>query len=442
MELSLLAEKLKNGGVAGAGGAGFPSYAKLSDKADTIVLNCAECEPLFKVHRQVLARYASEILTALDEVADAVGAEHIIIAVKGAYKNTIEAVEAVLPLHPLAQISLLPEVYPAGDEVVTVYETTGRVVPPGDIPLSVGVVVFNVETALNMYEAIRSDRPVTEKFVTVAGEVAHPSTYRVPLGMTARELIELAGGETAENCVILSGGPMTGRIVNSYDAVTKTTNAYLVLPERHPVIQKRTCKTSISLKRAMSACCQCRMCTDLCPRHQLGHPIEPHAFMRSASSGTTKDVGPFINTMFCSQCGVCEMYACFQGLSPRTLIGTYKNGLRANGVPVPKGIVPEPVQPARESRKIPVQRLTARLGLTMYDTPAPLVDGEMKAKQVRLLLQQHIGAPAQAVVKAGDKVKRGQLVGKAADGKLSLPVHAPIDGTVKEVNNQMVVISR
>ena len=164
--------------------------------------------------------------------------------------------------------------------------------------------------------------------------------------------------------------------------------------------------------------------------------------MRSASSGTTKDVGPFINTMFCSQCGVCEMYACFQGLSPRTLIGTYKNGLRANGVPVPKGIVPEPVQPARESRKIPVQRLTARLGLTVYDTPAPLVDGEMKAKQVRLLLQQHIGAPAQAVVKAGDKVKRGQLVGKAADGKLSLPVHAPIDGTVKEVNNQMVVISR
>ena len=115
MELSKLKEVLRNSGIVGAGGAGFPSYGKLDSRADTIILNCAECEPLLKLHRQVLQKYAAEILTALNEVAAAVSAERIIIAIKPGYKEAVEAVKAQLPSFPKAQIGLLPEIYCSAD---------------------------------------------------------------------------------------------------------------------------------------------------------------------------------------------------------------------------------------------------------------------------------------------------------------------------------------
>lgn len=440
MELAQLKERLKNCGVVGAGGAGFPAYAKLSEKADTIILNCAECEPLLKLHRQVLARYAYEILSALDEVAAAVGAQQVLIAVKRVYREAVAAVEAVLPSFSRARLCLLPAVYPAGDEVVLVYEATGRVVPPGEIPLAVGVTVFNVETALNIWHAVQAGTPVTEKYVTVAGAVKSPATFRVPLGITMQELAALAGGATIDDPVYFSGGPMTGRVVPPYEAVTKTTNACLILPAQHQVIAKHTAKTSVSLRRAMSACCHCRMCTDLCPRNLLGHPIEPHAFMQAVSNGTTADVAPYINTLYCSQCGVCEMYACFQGLSPRTLIAACKAGLRQNGVAVPKADAPPAAKAARAYRQIPVKRLTARLGLAEYDLPAPLTEAAVEAKTVKLLLRQHIGAAAEAIVKKGERVSRGQMVARAADGGLSVPVHSPVDGVAADVSDTFILI--
>ena len=194
------------------------------------------------------------------------------------------------------------------------------------------------------------------------------------------------------------------------------------------------------MKRAMAACCQCQMCTDLCPRHLLGHPIEPHAFMRSASSGVTRDVTPYINTMFCSQCGLCEMFSCFQNLAPTTLIGACKSGLRKNGVPVPQGISADMVSPNRESRLVSKERLTARLGLSKYDVEARLVDEQVEAKQVKIALTQHIGAPAVAAVAKGDAVTLGQVIGAAAEGKLGVNTHASISGTVVDVNDRFVTI--
>ncbi|MBQ7901173.1 MAG: NADH-quinone oxidoreductase subunit J, partial [Clostridia bacterium] len=114
MELTSLAEIMKNGGIVGAGGAGFPSYAKLDKRADTIVLNCAECEPLFNLHRQLLANFAKEILTALEEVRKAIEAKNVVIAIKPAYTNAIEAVKYYLPEFKNTTIALLPEIYPAG----------------------------------------------------------------------------------------------------------------------------------------------------------------------------------------------------------------------------------------------------------------------------------------------------------------------------------------
>lgn len=440
MNLTELSTLMQNAGVAGAGGAGFPSYAKLNAAADTIILNCAECEPLLKLHRQVLAKYANEILATLTVIADCVEADNIIIAVKPHYKEAVDAVKAVLPSYPKARIGLLPEVYPAGDEVVTIYETTGRVVKPGALPITVGVTVFNVETVYNIYRALHESAPVTEKYVTITGAVANPVTLLAPIGCTYGELIALAGGATVSDYKLVGGGPMTGRIVSESDVVTKTSNAIIVLPESHYVIQKKSSSIKIDMKRAMAACCQCRMCTDLCSRNLLGHPIEPHAFMRGACTGATANVEPFLGTMYCSQCGLCEMYACGQGLSPRTLIGEYKNGLRAQGVKPDPNVKTDPVEPARSGRMVPVDRLTARLGLSSYDKPAPIAKDTVKVSSVKIMLGQCIGVPAAAAVSVGDAVHAGDVVGTAAEGKLSMPVHASISGTVAEVTDKYVVI--
>lgn len=440
MNISELGKIMRENGIVGAGGAGFPSYAKLNEKADTVILNCAECEPLLKLHRQVLEKYAFEIMTALTAVREAVGADRVIIAVKPAYKGAVNAVKQNLPSFKNIEIGYLPEVYPAGDEVITIYETTGRVVPPGAIPIEVGCIVYNVETMLNLYFAMTANKPVTTKYVTVAGEVKKPVTLKVPLGMTVNELVELAGGPTVADPVYISGGPMTGRICNGFDTVTKTSNAVLVMPKEHYIVLKRSQSTRVNAKRAMAACCQCQMCTDLCPRNLLGHPITPHMFMRSVSSGTANNIQPLLDTMFCSACGLCEMYSCGQGLAPRTLIGEYKASLRKNGVPIPKGVSAKPVKPYRNERRVPMERLTARLGLTRYDTDAPLVDEEVVPSSVKIQLTQHIGAPAKAFVAVNDKVSAGQVIGGTDDDKLGVKIHAAISGTVTDVNDRFVTI--
>ena len=441
MELTQLTQIMRDSGVAGAGGAGFPSYAKLDKRADTIILNCAECEPLLKLHRQVLEQYALEIMTALDVIAKAVEASKVIIAVKASYKGAVNAVKDNLSKFDNMEIGLLPEIYPAGDEVITIYETTGRVVAPGSLPITVGVTVFNVETVLNVYNAITSGAGVTYKYITVAGEVKTPVTLKAPIGITYGELIKMAGGATVKEYAIVAGGPMTGRIARDGDVVTKTSNAVLVMPKNQYIVMKKTTPTEISMHRAMAACCQCNMCTDLCSRNLLGHPIEPHRFMRAISNGIPEDTNAYINTFFCSSCGLCEMYSCGQGLSPASLIAKTKGMLRQNGVAVPKDVELAPVNSQRDFRRVPMGRLTARLGLTKYNVPAPLKDELVEADSVKIMLSQSIGAPSVAAVKVGDKVKIGDVIGAAPEGKLGVAVHASINGTVTEINDKFAVIS-
>lgn len=440
MSLEELKQKLHNFGVAGAGGAGFPTYAKLNSKTDTIILNCAECEPLLKLHQQVLATYAYEILSALSIVAETVGAKQIIVALKKNYKDAINAVNAVLNKFEHTKISYLPEVYPAGDEIITIYETTGRVVPPGDIPISVGVTVFNVETALNIYYAVFENKPVTHKYVTISGAVKNPITLKAPLGITFRELIDMAGGPSCEDYAVISGGPMMGKLSNPLDTVTKTTNGILVFPEDHIVVKTKKTRISLSLKRAMGTCCQCRACTATCPRNLLGHPIEPHAFMRSATSGDTKNLTPFINTLFCSGCGLCELYSCPQGLSPRTLISEYKTGLKANGVKVPNDIVAKNVNKHRNMKLVPISRLTARLGLTKYDKSAILSEKKLDCSRLRISLRQNIGVPCTPNVKAGQKISENDIIAYVDESKLGLMLHSPVNGKVIDANEHFILI--
>ncbi len=442
MQITELAKIIRECGVVGAGGAGFPSYGKLNKAADTVILNCAECEPLLKLHRQVLEKYAYEIMKTLTVIAEAVEADSIIIAIKKSYKDAVEKIRANLDSFGNIRMEFLPEVYPAGDEVITIYETTGRVVPPGKIPISVGVTVFNVETVYNIYRAINDNAPVTHKFVTVAGEVKNPVTLKVPLGMTLKDAVKEAGGITDKDSVYFVGGPMTGRIGNPYEVVTKTTNAILIMPKEQYIIKKRSSSPSIDMKRAMASCCQCQMCTDMCPRFLLGHPIEPHLFMRNATSGITYDTGTYLNTMFCCQCGLCEFYSCSQGLSPKTLIGVCKDELRKNGIKMPQNPKIDNVKEERNYRRVPMKRLIARLGLSRYDVSAPLDEREIDLKEYKIPLSQGIGAPAQPVVNKGDEVSANQVIAKYSEDKLGVSVHAPSDGTVSDVTDKFIIIKK
>ncbi len=440
MEINILKEILQKAGVTGAGGAGFPSYAKLNTNADTVILNCAECEPLLKLHRQLLESKASEILTALSTVCDCLGVKEFVIGIKESYKAALNAVENEIEDFKNGRIHILDEIYPSGDEVVLTYNVTKRIVPAGGIPIDVGVIVFNVETMYNIYNAVVNCSNVTHKYVTVAGEVKSPSTLRVPLGTKFSYLIELCGGKTTEDTALIQGGPMTGKLSKESDTVSKTTNAILVLPKEHCLIRNRNQKTTISVKRAMSACCQCKTCTELCPRNLLGHPISPSDFMRSITS-MQADTNALLNTMYCSQCGVCEAYACPQGLNPATLIGEYKLGLRKNSVKPEKLEPPKDVRPERSYRQIPMQRLIRRLDVTDYDVPSPMSDTEIKPNKVKISLSQGIGASAQAVVKIGDLVKVGDLIAKPCENALSIALHSSINGKVSDITDRYIVIT-
>ncbi|MDD3402624.1 MAG: 4Fe-4S dicluster domain-containing protein [Hespellia sp.] len=441
MNIKELSNVIREAGVVGAGGAGFPTYVKLDERANTIILNCAECEPLLKLHRQLLEQYAYEIMKTFNLIAETVKAEEAVIGIKKEYKATIQAMNQFIDEFPKIRIHLLDGVYPMGDEIVLIYEATGRVVRPGGLPIEEGIAVFNVETVYNVYRALEKKEPVTDKVVSVVAEVEHPVTVRVPLGCTIEEVVALAGKTTIKDPVYLVGGPMMGNIGSGSQPVTKTTNAILVLPPDHYLVKKKNSNPSIEMNRAASICCQCQMCTDLCPRHALGHPIQPHLFMRAASNKDFRDVNPYINTMFCSSCGLCELFSCPQGLSPRSLMAVYKDGLRKSGVKPPQGVKPAPVKESREYRKAPEERLEARLGLHKYNVDAPLTDTVVPMDKVKILLGQHIGAPAKAIVKKGDMVTVGQMIGQPADG-LSVGIHASISGKVTDVGDSYIVISK
>lgn len=442
MDILEMKKVLFEGGVVGAGGAGFPTYAKLSDQASTVILNGSECEPLLKVDRQLMNDYVKEVLSGMMMFVDAMQADEGIIAVKKSYMTAIEAIRFHIGEYKKLRLHVLPDIYPAGDEVVLIYEATGKIVPQGKIPITVGCVVVNVETVLNAYKKIIENKNVTTKFITIAGEVKNPVTVEVPIGITVKELISLAGGLTREDCVLIMGGPMTGSITSMNALVTKTTKAILALPPHVMPVSKRLRENRLDIRNAMSACSQCQNCTAICPRALLGHSIKPHEFMRSIANGITENIEPYLNSMFCCSCGLCEFYSCHQDLSPRRLLDACKAGLRAKGVTVPdkpgKGVADR----MREERRIPEHRLVNKLGLHKYDVPAPMMTDTKDFNEVKLLFRQNIGAPAQPCVKIGEQVTEGQLVGEPPEGALGACLHASIRGMVAEVTDSYIVIKR
>jgi len=440
MEIEELKTKLRTYGIVGAGGAGFPTYAKLNSLAEVVILNSAECEPLLRVDRQLSKDYAEQILTALELIVKVLGAKKGIYAIKSEYTGAIASLNAVIYKYENIELKILDNVYPAGDEVVLVYEAIGKVVPEGSLPIEVGAVVLNTETVLNVYNCVFLDKPLTTKYVTITGEVKNPTTIKVPIGTSVRECIEIVGGAKIEKFRIILGGPMTGRLGELDDVITKTSKAIIVLPEEHSIILKRLTKSSIKINRAMSVCSQCRMCTDLCPRYLLGHSIQPHRIMNAIANGITSDIEAFKSAQLCCGCGICENYACYQGLAPSSIIGELKMRLKEKGVKLTKTTKESTVNIMRNGRKVPMKRLIARLGLTKYNIDAPLVDELRNVFNVVIKLSQHIGAPATAKVKVGDLVTVGEIIGEISEGKLGANIHSSINGIITNVYNESINI--
>lgn len=436
-------EQVAQAGIVGAGGAGFPTHVKLAGKADTVLINAAECEPLLHKDKEVLRAYADQVLEGLTIGIELVGAKRGVIGIKGKYKDVIELLEPKLAAN--IQIVPLRDAYPAGDEFMLVYDCLGRVVPPGGIPLAVGAVVMNVETALNVAMADR--QPVTEKFLTVAGAVANPVTLRVPLGVTLAQCVDAAGGPTIPDANYIVGGVMMGWLEDNHQTlVDKTTGGIIVLPDSHVVVRRRRKDWSQIARIGRAACDQCSYCTELCPRWLLGHPIEPHRAMRSLGFNQIGEAN-VIGTSFCCECNLCSLYSCPEDLDPKNVCTQNKRRLAADK----KRWENPPFNPRRpelhlENRKAPMHRLFHKLGLTQFTNVGPLDDRPLEADKVGIKLKQHLGAPCEPVVKEGERVKKGQMVGRppVANGKpaLGAPVHASIDGTVSEVTDGVVWIEK
>jgi Na+-translocating ferredoxin:NAD+ oxidoreductase RnfC subunit len=432
-------ECVQAAGVVGAGGAGFPAHVKLQAQVDTFLVNAAECEPMLKVDQQLMAQQPARLIRGVQYAMKATGASEGIIALKEKYQPAINALTPLLPA--TIRLHILPDVYPAGDEVLTIWMATGRRVPPAALPVSVGVVVNNVQTVLNIARAVEDQYPVTRRTLTVNGAVAKPLTITVPIGMSLREVLALAGGATVDEPGFINGGPMMGSLITSLDTpVTKTTGGLLVLPKTHPLIQRRMQDERTVLSVAKTVCEQCRLCTDLCPRHLIGHELSPHLLVRAVNFQHTATPQLLLSALTCSECNVCESVACPVGISPMRFNRMLKRELRAQNLRY-EG----PLNPADEMAKyrlVPVKRLIAKLGLSPWYQEAPFADTAFSTEKTTLLLRQHIGASAVPCVQKGDRVVRGQCVAEMAQGALGAPVHASIDGIVCEVTDSAITVVR
>lgn len=439
-----LLEKVREAGVIGAGGAGFPTYVKLQGKADYLLLNGAECEPLLRVDQQLMEYHSDEVIKGLMISLEITGAKKAIIGIKNKHYDVIEILRKTirkLKLQRKIEIGILPDIYPAGDEQILVYELTGRIVPETGIPTAAGCVVINVETAYNIYHASQ-DEPVIMKFVTVAGDVPDPMTVKVPIGTPMKDILKLTGRTDFSAYSIIDGGPMMGSLLKNCDGyVTKKTKGLIVLPEDHSLIwrKKKDMRAAVRLNR--SACEQCSMCTDLCPRHLLGHSTSPHKMVRAMAYDLEPE-GNMSVALTCCQCNLCEYFSCPAGISPKMANVYYMNKLREKGIRHIPG-TDFTVNPMREYRLIPSKRLIARLGIGRFDVDAPLMEEKkVEPKVVGIGLKDHVGAPAVPVVAVGDRVSAGRKIADTGKDTLGVPVYASISGIVESIEDNLIIIRR
>ncbi|MDR1852072.1 MAG: 4Fe-4S dicluster domain-containing protein, partial [Propionibacteriaceae bacterium] len=369
----------------------------------------------------------------------------VVLGTKRKYTAEIAALRAEIAAQGAGvEIFEMDSFYPAGDEQVLIYEITGKTVPPGGIPIALGIVVVNVTTLLNIYRASLGE-PVTRRYVTVNGEVAHPCVVDAPVGSSPEDLIEAAGGARIREYSLVRGGPMMGR---QYPGGTsglgfgKADGGLLVLPSDNRIFTIKNQPIEHVILQARSTCIQCTLCTELCPRYLIGHQMRPHRVMRSVAlgPGNTANAEGAMDALLCSECGICELFSCPMGLSPRRMNVYMKGLLRPAGASPNQDVYPSHTR-SREYRRIAQSRFIERLGLGRYDNHvSDLV--RLDPEQVKIPLKHGVGRPSEPCVSVGDAVAVGDVIAAVEQSEVGCLVHASIDGRISSIDPEYITIRR
>ena len=428
---------MRDFGIVGAGGAGFPSYAKLAEGADLLLINGAECEPLLATDYILLRDELDLVLQGILEVIRHTSITKAYIGVKAHNAERLGWQDGQ-KLADGVYARALPDIYPLGDEISLIYEATGRLIDPGKLPITKGIIVYNVETMYNLGRGIRYGEAVTTKWLTIGGEVKTPVVIKVPLGTRIADIFARLNIEVKDGYTVLDGGPSMGKVINPKTyAVNKTTKGILILPNNSQAILSKLTNIELAVKRAETACCQCTRCTDMCPRHLLGYPLEPHKMVRTAMGVAEVMPEMVISATLCCGCGVCESLACNQGISPKAVIDNYKMVLSKNRLRFDKN-GEYSIRAERDYRMIPYKKWMSALGVSEFDVDTDYYGEINDFERVEQTLSRHIGKPSIPVVKDGDTVSKGDLIASAADG-LSLPQHASISGRVTLGTDKIII---
>ncbi len=289
-------EAVKNAGIVGLGGAGFPTHFKLSAdpaRIEHLIINGAECEPYVTSDTVTMVERGDDMALALEAMKEHLGIKHIVIGIESNKKKAISAMQGLMQKTGqgcTAEVKVLPAIYPQGGEKVLIYHTTGKVVPMGKLPIDVGCVVINCTTLAAIGAYLRSGMPLVEKCVTVSGgAVKEPQNVIVPIGTSMADVFAFCGGFTADPAKVLYGGPMMGIAVPDTSApILKNTNAILALTKKEIALPRTT------------ACIRCGSCTNTCP-----FGLNPAAL---ASAYRKKDADALneLSLMACMECGCCS----------------------------------------------------------------------------------------------------------------------------------------
>lgn len=295
-----IVQKIKAAGIVGLGGAQFPTHVKLSipdgQKVDTLIINGVECEPYLTSDYRNMIERAEMMLTGVEILMRALGVERAVIGVENNKPDAIEHLNKVIARDAYRGIEVMPLQmrYPQGGEKQLIAATTGRQVPPPPaLPLSVGVVVCNVSSAIAVYEAVQKNKPLIERVVTITGkELGSTHNFMVRFGTSLDYLLSLSGGLPEGDVKVLNGGPMMGRvIVDTAAPIIKGCSGITILTGKEAARGKE------------AACIKCAKCVEACP---MG--LEPYLLSRLARLQKW-DMAEEHNTIDCIECGCCS-YTC------------------------------------------------------------------------------------------------------------------------------------
>lgn len=425
-------------GIIGMGGAGFPAWKKLEASVEAVIANGAECEPLIYSDQEYMRLRPDLVVNGLKIAMEATGASRAYIALKEKYGPQIEALQPLISDDPRIKLHFLRDVYPIGDEQTLVYDVLRRVVPQGGIPTAVGALVHNVATLGAISEAVCDGTPLTRRLITIGGNVPRRCALDAPTGTLVSDLLEATGNMPAPGNMVMIGGAMMGKVLTDLDTpVGKRTSGILVLPDNGILGAELRADIGRLKRIAMHNCCQCSLCTDICPRGLLGHRISPHIMMRSI--GYSRNDG-LDESLFCCECGVCSLVACPMFVFPRRIIREMKKYV---GKPSDFGVVKEyRPHPFIEYRGVPAGNLKLRLDIARYDEYTRVNDAVFRPDRVEIPLDEAVGAPAEPVAAEGQTVEKGTLIADAPKDGQGVPVHASISGRITSVSSNRIVIER